>query len=342
MEKATQSAANIMDVAKAAGVSHMTVSRVLNHTGNVKPATVKKVEAAMTKLGYRRNPMVQALMSQVRRQRVSLSSNLAWLEEKADGKKRDRIALLRDAASQRAAEIGYGFETIFHEPMELSAARIDSILKARGVRGVIIAPIQNSGAKFNFPWSQYSVATIGRSLLTPAISHVMMHFQHAMDRTLQELKVRGYKRIAFMTWREADLRSEHLQLMAFLRHNYLIEAQDRIEPIWMDDWSLRDLQRWYDTKRPEVIISSWPSGWPRVQQLGLRTPEELGFVALSRTESSPEVSGIRVPIEAMASGVVDAVVAQIHRNEQGLPKVPKCMLVEASWENGTTLRQLKE
>lgn len=44
--------ANLMAVAKEAGVSAMTVSRVLNHPGQVAEATLEKVRAAVDALGY--------------------------------------------------------------------------------------------------------------------------------------------------------------------------------------------------------------------------------------------------------------------------------------------------
>lgn len=43
---------SIVKIAKIAGVSHMTVSRVMNNTGNVSPETAKKVRAAMKQIGY--------------------------------------------------------------------------------------------------------------------------------------------------------------------------------------------------------------------------------------------------------------------------------------------------
>ncbi len=49
------------DVARAAGVSHQTVSRVLNGHPNVRPATRAKVLAAIERLGYRRNQVARAL-----------------------------------------------------------------------------------------------------------------------------------------------------------------------------------------------------------------------------------------------------------------------------------------
>ena len=43
------------DVAKVAGVSHQTVSRVLNDFPKIRPSTRDRVLAAIEELGYRRN-----------------------------------------------------------------------------------------------------------------------------------------------------------------------------------------------------------------------------------------------------------------------------------------------
>jgi DNA-binding LacI/PurR family transcriptional regulator len=49
------------DVAKLAGVSHQTVSRVVNGSTDVRASTRERVEAAMTMLDYRPNSMARAL-----------------------------------------------------------------------------------------------------------------------------------------------------------------------------------------------------------------------------------------------------------------------------------------
>ncbi|WP_197984003.1 LacI family DNA-binding transcriptional regulator [Aeromicrobium sp. CFBP 8757] len=51
------------DVARLAGVSHQTVSRVVNGLPNVQPATRAKVEAAIAELGYRPNTAARALVT---------------------------------------------------------------------------------------------------------------------------------------------------------------------------------------------------------------------------------------------------------------------------------------
>lgn len=61
---ADRSAVKLEDVAKAAGVSKTTVSRVLNHRGYISAATEKKVHQAMKDLNYRPNVIARQLFKQ--------------------------------------------------------------------------------------------------------------------------------------------------------------------------------------------------------------------------------------------------------------------------------------
>jgi len=54
----------MMDVARLAGVSHQTVSRVLNEHKNVSEKTRLKVRAAIAELGYRPDGAARALVTQ--------------------------------------------------------------------------------------------------------------------------------------------------------------------------------------------------------------------------------------------------------------------------------------
>ena len=54
---------NIYDVAEAAGVSHQTVSRVINNHPSLRPETRRRVERAMEELGYVPNRAARALVT---------------------------------------------------------------------------------------------------------------------------------------------------------------------------------------------------------------------------------------------------------------------------------------
>jgi DNA-binding LacI/PurR family transcriptional regulator len=63
MAKSNARLPRLEDVAERAGVSHQTVSRVINNHPNVSKATRERVEAAIAELGYRRNTAARSLVT---------------------------------------------------------------------------------------------------------------------------------------------------------------------------------------------------------------------------------------------------------------------------------------
>jgi len=74
--------ATIKDVALDAGVSPMTVSRVVNGKGNVKQATVDKIQAAIAKVDYRPNIGARRLSGGQTYQLLMIfnNPNVTWTE----------------------------------------------------------------------------------------------------------------------------------------------------------------------------------------------------------------------------------------------------------------------
>ena len=64
----------LQDVAKRAGVSVKTVSRVVNNQGEISEATRKHVQTAINELGYRPNILARSLVNQ----RSNTLGVLAW------------------------------------------------------------------------------------------------------------------------------------------------------------------------------------------------------------------------------------------------------------------------
>ena len=63
MDQKTTRDPAMTDVARLAGVSHQTVSRVLNDHPNVREQTRLRVRAAIKELGYRPNRAARALVT---------------------------------------------------------------------------------------------------------------------------------------------------------------------------------------------------------------------------------------------------------------------------------------
>lgn len=56
----------LTDVAKKAGVSPTTVSRVINRRGYISDKTIQKVEQAMKELHYQPNSLARSLQGKIR------------------------------------------------------------------------------------------------------------------------------------------------------------------------------------------------------------------------------------------------------------------------------------
>jgi LacI family transcriptional regulator len=71
-----QSRVTLHDVAELAGVSHQTVSRVINNSERVRPETRQKVETAILELGYRPNAIARSMVRGHTRTLGCISPNL--------------------------------------------------------------------------------------------------------------------------------------------------------------------------------------------------------------------------------------------------------------------------
>lgn len=335
---------SIVDVAREAGVSSMTVSRVLRGERTVRSATADKVMAAVERLGYRRNPLVQTLMTSVRRRRVGREANLAWIAvpRSYDSPEIQMRALRqKEGAQVRAASFGFGFEEILLDDPALTRERLRKILRARGVMGIIVAPLKEAGTSLSIPWEEYAVSTIGRSLKTPLISHAMLHHHHAMSRTLDEVASRGYRRIAFIYNQDSQERCENMHLMLFHFFNLSRAPKNRLEPIDFEHWTDEQVCEWLYATKPDAVVTTYPNQAARVRRQGLSFMEAVGYATISARRAVPDLAGIRQPMAELGATAVDIVVNLIHRNERGVPSQARSVLVEGRWQEGQSLRPSK-
>ncbi|MBU5376288.1 MAG: LacI family DNA-binding transcriptional regulator [Pantoea sp.] len=121
----TSRAITLDDVARLAGVSYQTVSRVLNHSQQVSPRTRAKVEAAMQQLNYVPNRVAQQLAGKATRTLGLATSDLALMAP----------AQIASAIQQRASRDGYhlviamrSYNSAAETVNELLAQRVDALM----------------------------------------------------------------------------------------------------------------------------------------------------------------------------------------------------------------------
>lgn len=130
--------AAMVDVAKLAGVSHQTVSRVLNDHPNVRPQTRLRVRAAMAELGYRPNSAARALVTG-RTQIIGVVAQNSTLYGPASV-----LAAFERAAAE--AGFGVGVASVHNLDHGSISEAVERHLSQRVDGIVVIAPVASAGA----------------------------------------------------------------------------------------------------------------------------------------------------------------------------------------------------
>lgn len=128
--------ATIDDVAKAAGVARVTVSRVLNKGANVRPQTRERVQRAIEELGFSVNQQARALASRAGRQVMLIHAHNPEREPNSYYHAGLELGALRACSSLGADLITRAIDPQAGDPWRIIAAIID---RDRPM-GVIVTP----------------------------------------------------------------------------------------------------------------------------------------------------------------------------------------------------------
>ena len=338
-------ALTMSELAKVAGVSKMTVSLALRGHWKISPATRDRIRALADQMGYRPNPLVQTLMANLRSTRpAQYHSTIAWITAfpSRDGWCKHWVhRLYHEGAVARAAALGYKIEPFWALAPRTSGAALTRMLQARGIRGLVVAPVGNPGLRLDIEWEQFSCVAIGYSFPQPRLNRAAANLHEGMSRALAECEARGYRRIGFAIPADTDDRVNHCWLATYLAWQQFIPARARL-PVLRCSGMLEDaLPAWLDRHRPDVVISPNTEFLKWLPSLGRRVPEDVGLVTLSRPEhpgADKRFSGVSQNNFMIGAAAVDLVVSQIQHNETGVPVHPRVVLTDGIWADGKTLR----
>ena len=134
----------IDDVAKAAGVARVTVSRVLNNGANVRPETRDRVQQAVESLGYSVNQQARALASGSSRQIMLIHAHSPEREPNSYYNAGLELGALRGCSS-----IGLDLVTRAVDPHDENRLRLlASILERDRPAGLILSPPLSDDVEF--------------------------------------------------------------------------------------------------------------------------------------------------------------------------------------------------
>lgn len=179
------------DVADAAGVSPMTVSRVINDEAGVRPATVARVEQAVARLGYQRNDAARQL-----RRQSQITQTIGLL---VDDLANPFFATLARAVEDEARRRDY-VVLIGSSNDDLGRERdVVSAFCSRRVDGLILVPV---GGNHRFLKKQLGLGTkvvcVDRPAENLVLDTVTVDNQRGAYRAVTHLIDHGHRRIGYL------------------------------------------------------------------------------------------------------------------------------------------------
>jgi DNA-binding LacI/PurR family transcriptional regulator len=330
------------ELAVLAGCSQTTVSLALRNHPRITRATRERILAIAHKAGYTKDPLISTLMTQLRSSRKARSveklAMLTWWDTPG-ARHNPRGIALHDGIYSRAHELGYEIEEFWAREPGMSLTRLDRILHARSIRGIIFMSMLHARGRVSLDWSHFAPAAAGPTILRPGMHHAAHSFMQGMVLALRNLKRLGYSRIGYVNIFEQDDMSNNGWLSAFMGYQHRLLARTIIPPLLTKSWDKAKLSTWIEQHKIQAVVSNMHIVLEMMRELGLRVPEEIGFASLDCFKITDACAGVDILRAEIGAKTVDLVVEQLQNNEFGLPAIPKTVSLEGSWCDGPTLKK---
>jgi LacI family transcriptional regulator len=336
----------MQDIADRAGVSVMTVSLALRDSPKISPATCDRIKRLAEQMGYRPNPLISALMANMRAgQKRTDKLVLGFVSAFSTSDHWQEIAIYRqyfEGAAQRANSLGFQLQHFWLGASGMTPERFSEILVNRGIPGLVICPIPNPGGSLPLTWERFASVALGYSLGTPQLHRACSHQFHAVMTAMSNLARLGYRRIGLCMLAGDDRRTDHSRIAPYLYHYYQVFQRPHLPIGLFEDWSDRKkFLEWVRDTQPDAIIATREFLRDWLSEAGIRVPEDIGLVLLDVVDSGAPCAGIEHRSQTVGATAIDLLIGQLYRNDRGIPAEPKTTLIEGSWVDGPTVREVR-
>ncbi|MGW2520202.1 LacI family DNA-binding transcriptional regulator [Streptomyces sp. NPDC001617] len=306
----------IQDVAKAAGVSPMTVSNVINDHPNVRPSTREKVLEAMARLDYRVNVAARNL-------RKGRTGIIGLAVPEVNSPYYGRLAAAIVAAAERRG-LRVSIEQTASRENELDAL---SLSRNHLYDGLILTAAGMSQADAERLKVEHPVVVLGDRIFGGPVDHVAMPNLEAARAATSHLIERGCRRIAFLCGALEEVDTSSFRLTGYRQalegaglpvDRALIQQVDRLGMREGAQRAREMTESGLDFDGVFCITDSLAMGVLRgLADVGIRVPDQvkvIGFDNVSESEFFiPSLSTVDPDHDGMAERAVELLVRHIEQ-----------------------------
>lgn len=337
-------APTLRDIARRAGVSHTTVALALRGDPVLPERTRRRVGRLAEAMGYRPNPLVTALMTQVRARRRSEATEVIGLltgGPTADNWRQHSAAVgFYDGALRRAAELGLRVEPFWLGPDGQQAEHMTRVLRARSIRGSLIVPFPAARYPEPLAWAEMVCVALGYAYPAFPLHRATHHHFRGSFAAVENLVLRGYRRIGLMLEETENTRVGYAWLGGYLAAREMAGLPPLAPLLTTPRTAVAEARRWLAAKRPDAVIGFGPMQVKALEAAGGGVADGVGFAALdveqTRLAGRAGISGIDQNLPLIGATAIDILVGRLYHNERGLPQRPVLSMVEGVWVDGKT------
>jgi LacI family transcriptional regulator len=331
-------------IAAQAGVSRAAVSMALRNHPRIPASTRTRIQAIATKLGWKPNPLLAEAMSAIRAgQPPAERVTLAWITAHPKRDAWKRVPFFRrchEGATARAAAAGYQLEHFWLGDADGNAARMGDILYARGIVGLLIAPLPEP-ATLELQWPRFAAAAVAYTLTEPRLHRAADNHCAAARVAVTRLHAAGKQRIGLALSANYDRRVHGLWSAGFLWQTHEVGIADSQLLHRPPELSESAFISWVRDARPDAIVGtdSRLVGWLR--GAGYTLPEDIAYASLDLAAVDGSVAGIYQDAAGIGACAVDLLAGQLLRHERGVPEKPRTLIIDGRWQDGATAPSLE-
>jgi DNA-binding LacI/PurR family transcriptional regulator len=331
------------DLARRAKCSVNTVSLALRDSPRISTKTRARVQKLARQLGYRPNPLISALVSTRRKaseQTIALLTKFDQPFRVLRGMRLFESELYR-GIEEKAAELGFRVEEFpTAVPGAPSAERLTGILRARGIRGVLLFPSGNIEVSFPaLDWQHFAVVAAGFHANQWPVHRTALDQGRSVEMCLSRLTELGFSRIGFALTRVLDPRWNYAASGRFLVWQSTQPVKARVPWVASDrEFPIEgELEAWLLKHRPDAVIVINESYADGVDRLCAAHGLDVVSVVITATLRD-DLPGVPARPEQLGRTSISVLARELYLNHFGIPAAPEVTLVSSQWRDGGRLK----
>lgn len=337
----------LADIAAQAGVHVTTVSLALRDHPSIPPSTRARIRGVAKELGYRRDPLLDALnFHRARQTQQTRSVSSAFVVHAGATRlfSGSHYQPLVYAGAKAAAEArGHALDILVVGHGHLAPARLNTILNARGITGVLLSTFEIDIEQLDLDWRQFCAVKVECLHLTPNLDAVSNDQLQVVRLAMQRLRKLGYRRIGLATAREDQTRLGESFGMGALLEQDSLPAEECVPPLIFSLAEVPMLPRlipeWMRDNKVDVIISNWNELFDTFATAGIRLPDDVAFASLDVPPSMPHIAGVVQNHRLVGQRAMEQLAIMTDAYQRGVPEAQTITYIPGYWQDGVTAPQ---